>query len=179
MTDARLQAELAESKAEIQRLGERKSTGTLMVHKDLSLISLVPKWPGLQSAVPLEFFPGVEGSAQIGLWDETDRLRIAFLTLTNSAKMFYNGCPELHEENVTWQEFKSVFRRRFRDRHSDKCHFIKLQTARQGRNESPQKSADRCRRLTQKIMGKADDPVAQRVHHENAERMPLASFVAG
>ena len=56
MTDARLQAELAESKNEIQRLRERLSMDTPTVHKDLSLISLVQKWSGLESAVPLEEF---------------------------------------------------------------------------------------------------------------------------
>jgi hypothetical protein len=96
MTDVRLQAELAESKAEIQRLRERMSLRTPTVHKELSLISLVPKLSGLESAVPLEkFFASIEGSAQIGRWEQADKLRIAVLKLTYSAKMFYNGCPEL------------------------------------------------------------------------------------
>ena len=56
---------------------------------------------------------------------------------------------------------------------------MKLQTARQGKNESPQEFADRCRVLAQKITCKVDDPRAQQVHRENAERMLLASFVAG
>jgi len=46
MAEARLQAELVETKAELQRLRDRVSIGTPTVHKDLSLISLVPKWPG-------------------------------------------------------------------------------------------------------------------------------------
>ena len=37
---------------------------------------------------------------------------------------------------------------------------------------------DRCRALSQKIMCKTSDPVAQRIHRENAERILLASFVA-
>jgi len=36
MTDARLQIELAESKAEIERLRERMSLGAPTVHEDLS-----------------------------------------------------------------------------------------------------------------------------------------------
>jgi hypothetical protein len=139
--------------------------GTPMVHKDLSLISLVPKWSGLESAISLEeFFDSIESSAQIGRWDETDRLRITTLPLTDAAKMFYNGCTELHEEDVTWEKFKSAFRQRFKDIRSDQYHFMKLQTARQGRNETPQEFADRCRGLAQKIMGKTDDPLAQRIH---------------
>jgi hypothetical protein len=36
-----------------------------------------------------------------------------------------------------------------------------------------------CRALTQRITCQSDDPVAQGVHRENAERMLLASFVPG
>ena len=56
---------------------------------------------------------------------------------------------------------------------------MKLQTARQGENEGPQEFADRCRGLAQKIIVKTDDPVAQRIHRQNGERMLLASFVVG
>ena len=56
---------------------------------------------------------------------------------------------------------------------------MKLQTARQAKNEGPQEFGDRCRALAQKVMYKDSDPVAQRIHRENAERMLLASFVAG
>ena len=56
---------------------------------------------------------------------------------------------------------------------------MKLQTARQGRNETPLQFADRCRSLSQKIIRKVDDPAAQRIHIENAERMLLSSFVNG
>jgi hypothetical protein len=55
MAEARLQAELAETKAELQRVRERFSVGTT-VHKDLSLISVVPKWSGTEAAIPLDEF---------------------------------------------------------------------------------------------------------------------------
>jgi hypothetical protein len=153
--------------------------GIPTVHKDLSLISLIPKWPGLESGVPLEeFFESIDGSVHIGRWSEADKLHIAALKLTESARMFHNGCPELQKENVTLQEFKSPFRGRFRDVHSDQYHFMKLQTARQGRSESPQEFAVLCRGIAQKIMVKADDPVEQLVYRENSDRMLLASFVA-
>ena len=72
-----------------------------------------------------------------------------------------------------------MFRQRFRDLHNDQFHYMKLHTARRNRGESPQDFADRCRALVQKIVCKFDDPVAQRVHHENVERMLLASFLTG
>ena len=56
---------------------------------------------------------------------------------------------------------------------------MKLQTARQGRDETPQEFADRCRTLSQKIICIVDDPLAQRIHCETAERIIPASFVAG
>ena len=102
MADAHLQADLEESKQEIRRLRERLYLGTPTVHKDLSLVSLVPKWSGAQT--------------QLG--------------------HFIMDAPN-YTEDVTWQRFKSVFNQRFKDVHSDQYHFIKLQTARQGKNESP------------------------------------------
>ena len=44
MTDARLQAELAESKNEIQKLRERLSMGKPTLHKDLSLTLILLMW---------------------------------------------------------------------------------------------------------------------------------------
>ena len=110
MTESRLHAELTESKNEIQRLKERLSTAMPTVHKNLSLISLIPKWSGTEAGVPLEeFFSSIEGSAQIGRWEQSDKIGIAILKLTGAAKLFYNGCPELHAENVTWDRFKAAF----------------------------------------------------------------------
>jgi hypothetical protein len=156
------------------------STGTPTVHKDLSLISLVPKWSGSETTVPLEeFISSIEGSAKIGRWQDLDCVQITVLKLTDQAKSFYTGRPELPAEDTTWQKFKDVFRQTFRDVHTDQYHFMRLQTARRGRNEDPQAFADRCRALSQKIMHEVDDPLVQQIHRKNAERMLLASFVAG
>jgi hypothetical protein len=106
-------------------------------------------------------------------------MQIAALKLTVSARTFYNTCLELHAEDATWENLKKAFRERFRDVHTDQYHFIRLQTARQAKHEGPQESADRCRVLAQKVMCKDSNPVAQRIHRENADRMLLASFVAG
>ena len=154
-----LQQELAESKAEILRLKEQMSLGTPTVPKDMSLISLIPKWSGSETAVPLEeFFSSLEGAARIGRWQESDKLQVAILKLTDSARLFYSGCPELHTEDATWQKFKGAFRKRFKDAHTDQYHFTNLQTARQKKNESPQEFADRYRALAQKITCKVARP---------------------
>jgi predicted SnoaL-like aldol condensation-catalyzing enzyme len=61
------------------------------VHKDLSLISLVPKWSGFEVGVPLnEFFASIEGLAQIGRWEDSDKIGIAILKLIGAEKLFYN-----------------------------------------------------------------------------------------
>ena len=104
---------------------------------------------------------------------------MAALKLTHGAILFHSTCPELHSENVTWETFKEVFRKRYKYVHTDQFHFMKLQTARQGKNEDSQPFADRCRALSQKIMCGVNDPLAQRMHNENDERMLLVSFVAG
>jgi hypothetical protein len=179
-SEARLKLELSEAQIEIQRLGVRLATAHPTVHKDLSLISLVPKWSGSESAISMEeFFSSIEGSAKIGHWAEADCLQVAVLKLVESAKTFYYSCPELHGETVSWQSFKAIFRERFKDIRADQFHYMQLQTARQSRNKGPQEFADRCRALAQKLVSKVDDPQIQRVHQENAKRILLAAFVSG
>ena len=114
------------------------SMGLPTVHKDLSLISLIPKWSVSESAIPLEeLLASVDSAARIGNWDQTDCLEIAALKLADPAKSFHNTCLELHAEGTTWKKFKEVFRHRFRDVHTDQYHFMRLQTARQAKNEGP------------------------------------------
>ena len=48
--------DLEEFKAEMARLKQRISPDVPTVHKDLSLISLVPKWSGAENSVPLDEF---------------------------------------------------------------------------------------------------------------------------
>ena len=97
MAQARLQMELTETKAELQSLWERVSVGAPAVHKDLSLILLVPKWSGWESGIPLEeFISSLEGAASVGLGEGSDRIQVAILRLSDAAKHFYNGSLELH-----------------------------------------------------------------------------------
>jgi len=89
MAEARLQAELVETKAELQRLRDRFSIGKPTVRKDTPLISLVPKWSGSQTAVILEeFFSSIEGSARVGNWEDADKLQVAIFKLSGAANNF-------------------------------------------------------------------------------------------
>jgi len=106
-SEARLKLELSKAQVEIQRLRDQLATTPPTAHKDLSLIPLVPKWSGMESAVSLEeFFSSIEGSARIGHWLETDCLQVAVLGLVDNVRTFYNG------ENVLWQNFETTFRKR-------------------------------------------------------------------
>jgi hypothetical protein len=105
MAHAQLQRELDESKLEIQKL--RMSLGAPTVHKDLSLISLTPKWSGSESSNSLEeFISTLEASARIGRWDARDTLKIAALKLEGSARVFYQGCTQLHAREASWDFLK-------------------------------------------------------------------------
>ena len=137
------------------------SIGTPTVHKDLSLFTLVPKWSGSNSAIPLEeFFSSIDSAARISRWQDRDCFEIAALKLMDSARVFYQGCSEMHAPDATWQTFKNAFRQRFRDDHTNQFHYMKSQTARKARSENPQEFADRCRALAQ-ITCKVDYPVAR------------------
>ena len=93
-------------------------------YKDLSLISLVPRWIGGESAPPIqEFFDTIEGSAAIGNWTQADMKHVCALKLTDAPRAFYSAIPELRSPNTTWQDFKSRFLQRFRDVRSAQYHF--------------------------------------------------------
>jgi hypothetical protein len=101
------------------------------------------------------------------------------LKLTDTAKAYYSSAQELHSSEDTWQQFKSALRSRFNDVRSDQFHFLQLQTARQSLDETLQEFADRCRSLAQKTIVMVQDLALQKFHHEQAERLLLASFTAG
>jgi len=68
MSHEQLKADLFEARKEIERLKERASTSmTPIVHKDLSLMSVIPKWLGSDDTVTLEeFLESIESSRRIG-----------------------------------------------------------------------------------------------------------------
>jgi hypothetical protein len=106
----------------------------------------------------------IESAAKIEQWSDPDKREIAYLKLTDSAKL-YQGCTELQAEGTTWLSFKDAFRRRYEEVHTNQYLFTKLQTATKKANL--RKFADNCRGFAQKISFKTNDPVAQRIHPEN------------
>ena len=158
MAEARLQAGMAQAKLDFQRLKDRIPVGNPTVHKDLSLITLVPMWTGTDAAVTLEeFISSMERSVHIGRWKAADKVEIATLKLVGSDKTLYKECSELHADGLIWPKFMTVFRNRYTDVHTDQYNYMKLQTARQAKGEDPQAFADRCRELAGKIICKVED----------------------
>jgi hypothetical protein len=66
--------------------------------KDLSLVSLVPTWSDSPKAGPLRaFLTSVVTTAEIGSWTDLDKVRIASLKLTETAREVYDATPELQD----------------------------------------------------------------------------------
>jgi hypothetical protein len=61
------------------------------VHKDLSLVSLVPRWTGTESGNPVEeFLDSIDNAAELGRWTSSDCVRVTVLKLAGPARSFYN-----------------------------------------------------------------------------------------
>jgi hypothetical protein len=58
-------------------------------------------------------------------------VEIAALKLDGSARIFCQGCTELHTQDALWNTFKLVFRKRYKDVHTDQYHYVRLEMDRQ------------------------------------------------
>jgi hypothetical protein len=171
--------QLARLQLEIQNLHAQLHSKT-QATKDLCMVTLINKWSGTDKSQPVnDFFDSIEASARVGNWSDTDKKEVCILKLTEAAKAFYAATSELRNPSISWDSFKALFHRRFKDSRSDQFHFLQLQTAKQGRSESPKEFADRIRSLALLTIPHTDDPVTQRIYAEQAERMLLASYTAG
>jgi hypothetical protein len=56
---------------------------------------------------------------------------------------------------------------------------MQIQTARQKKDETPQEFLDLCRSLVMKTVPKVEDPLLQKFHYDQAQRMLLSTFIAG
>jgi hypothetical protein len=125
-----LQQELEESKSEIQRLRERMSQGAPTVHKELSLIALIPRWPGSEPTNSLEKFfltleasarigrrepkdtlENTESTAKIGKWHPPDCLKLEASKVADPTSSRFRLCPKFHGKKI-WQKFETTLRDR-------------------------------------------------------------------
>src|SRR5215510_9760964 len=148
--------------------------------KDLSLVTLVPKWGGTDKSSPLEeFLDVIDGTAKIGNWTEADKIHVCVLRLTDNARDFYRATPELKDPAITWEDFKAHLLRRFRDVRTNQYHFTQLTQARQRKDESSSEYLDRCKILARRTLPCVTDANLQRVYNEQANRMLLTAYSAG
>ena len=63
------------------------------------------------------------------------------------AKLFYSAQLELKAEDVTYAALHAAFVTRFKDKHTDRYHYTRVQTAPQEKNESPEMFLDRLRKI--------------------------------
>jgi hypothetical protein len=140
-------------------------------------VSLVPKWSGGETALPInEFFEFIEGSTAIRNWTDADQKQVCALRLTDAARAFYSATPELRDPATTCQDFKARFLQRFRDVRTAQYHFGQLYMARQRKGETAHELLDHCCLLARRTVSCAADPVLQRAYNEQAEQMLLSAF---
>jgi hypothetical protein len=180
MEEALLKQQIEHLQTELGNLRVQVSSQVPQQTKDLSLLGLLPKWPGTDKAVSVkDYFDTVESTARIGNWSDPDKIRITVLTLTDVAKAFYCTSVELQSADIPWETFKTRFMHRFRDVRSPQFHYLQLQSARQRRDETPQDFADRICALALKTVPRVDDPQLQKFHYDQANRMILSTFISG
>jgi hypothetical protein len=148
--------------------------------KDLSLVSLVTTLSGSPEEGPLQaFVTSGETTAEIGSWTDLEKVGIASLTLSESARAFYDATPELQDRELKWSKFKSLLQQQFRDPRTEQFHYVQLHSVRQSAQESVADFADRCKNLARKVTLHVEDESASNVCNEQVERMLLASFTSG
>jgi hypothetical protein len=106
-----LQKLVGNLQAKINNLRSQVSSDRPTVPKELSLISLIPRWSETEMSVSVKefFFILVEPSARIGYLNEFDRIQITILKLLDVAKIFYSSNPELQKADISWENFKVNF----------------------------------------------------------------------
>jgi len=126
------------------------------IHKKLSLIALIPNWPGSEPTNHLEkFILTLEASARIGRWEPENTIEIITLKLEASkvadpASSRFNLGPKLQRERIAGHKFEPTLRVRSEAASQYyKCqgigHFAKEYPARQ-----------RLRRRTRNLPGKGN-----------------------
>ena len=142
--------------------------------------NLVEPWKGDSSSIPvLDFFESINEAAEMGRLSSKDKIRLARLKLGGAARVFYSAQPQLRADDVTYEEFRTAFVNRFKDKHTDQYHYARMQNASQEKNESPDVFLDRLRKMSQRTFRSSANPVEQAVINQEAERRLLAAFING
>ena len=148
--------------------------------KDMWVANLVEPWKGESNSIPVtEFFESIDEAAEMGKLTSKDKVRLARLKLKGAARIFYSAQPLLKADDVTYENFRTAFIDRFKDKHTDHYHYARVQYASQEKSESPEVFLDRLRKLCQRTIRSSGNPVEQAIINQEAERRLLAAFING
>ena len=90
-----------------------------------------------------------------------------------------SGRGELVRDGCSYEDVKQALGDRFSDKLPDQYYYTRLHDAAQGRDESAEELADRCRKLCQRTIRKVQDHDVQSIINEEAERRHLAAYIHG
>jgi len=104
----------------------------------------------------------------MGRLSSKDKVRLTRLKLKGAARVFYSAQPQLKADDVKYEEFRTTFVRRFKDKHTDQYPYARVKNASEEKNESPETFLDRLRKLCQRTIRSSDNPVEQAVINQEA-----------
>jgi hypothetical protein len=123
---------------------------TATVAKDIAVANLIDYWNGASNSMSVfDFFYTVTRAAEMGRLNSKDKVHLVRLKLRGVARAFYLTQPSLKADDCTYEELRTAFINRFKDKHTDQYNYSRVQTASQERNESPEMFLDRFRKLCQ------------------------------
>jgi hypothetical protein len=101
--------------------------------------NLIDFWNGASNSVSgFDFFESVTEAAEMGRLSSKDKVHLVRLKLRGIAKAFYSSQPSLKADDCTYEELRTAFINRFKDKHTDQYNYSRVQTASQEKNEIPE-----------------------------------------
>jgi hypothetical protein len=115
----------------------------------------------------------------MGRLSSKDKVHLLRFKLRGVARAFYSTQPSLKADDCTYEELRTAFINRFKDKHTDQYYYARVQTASKKKNESPEVYLDRLRKLCQQTIRISANAVEQAVINQEADRRLLAAFIHG
>jgi hypothetical protein len=148
--------------------------------KDIVVANLVEPWKGDSTSISvIDFFESVNEAAEMGRLSSKDKVHLVRMKLRGIARAFYSAQPSLKADDCTYEELRTTFLNRFKEKHTDQYNYARVQTASQEKHESPEVFLDRLRRLCQRTVYVSANAVEQAVINQEADRRLLAAFING
>jgi hypothetical protein len=105
----------------------------------------------------------------MGWLSSKDKVHLARLKSWGPARVFYSAQLQLRVDDVTFEEFRTAFVNRFKDKHTDHYHYARVQNTSEEKNESPEAFLDRLRKLCQRTVRRSENPVEQAVINQEVD----------